>query len=155
MHSGTDAASGIIAAACIAAFSCRSSSNTVVYVCVPVHVCVRVCACVCVCKCTHVSQRVACENPNRRSIYIQPTLHGSHTISTCSGSMALIPFAHDRYQFSQSFMALRTCLAGLHGHVETTMAQRAATRQASAVSINTKTAIQHTHTHTNGYVQIQ
>ena len=36
--------------------------------------------------------------------------------------MALIPFAHDRYQFSQSFMALRTCLAGLHGHVEATMA---------------------------------
>ena len=30
-YSGTDAASGIIAAACIAAFSCRSSSNTVAY----------------------------------------------------------------------------------------------------------------------------
>ena len=157
MHSGTDAASGIIAAACIAAFSCRSSSNTVVYVCVPVHVCVcaYVRVCVCVCKRTHVGQRVACENPNIDDRY-----------KSSQHVMALIQLAHVRtpwHSYHSHTIDINSAKASWHSehawpgsmamlrppwHSEPLLDKHRRYRLTQRPPSNT-------HTHTNGYVQIQ
>ena len=156
MHSGTDAASGIIAAACIAAFSCRSSSNTVVYVCVPVHVCV----------CAYVRACVVCVNARMLVKELHVRMRIDDRYKPSQHVMALIQLAHVRtpwHSYHSHTIDINSAKASWHSehawpgsmamlrppwHSEPLLDKHRRYRLTQRPPSNT-------HTHTNGYVQIQ